>query len=637
MVRRVRLGGVMDNQYHSDSTGEQVLPDISSGLLPVAASFERKVRRAAWWSAGKVAALYGLFGIAWIVLSDQALAWVFGSAPADVPQIGTLKGLAFVLVTATILLLVLHRALLHWHRFELKARASAELTRAVALTVPDALVVLDAQGHIRFANAHARKVLGVKRSALIGTAFDAPEWAISDSDGAAMESADLPFARVRAERQPVMDFVHAINPPAAERKLLSINAAPLVSADGEFAGMVASIRDITAARRAAVIDERSHGALRALADFDALLLKPRTLHETLEGACRSLTDRGVCMMAWVGFVKADTTRSVVPVASAGDGRTYLDTLQVSWDESPTGVGPVGQAVRSRKLVVAEDIASDPCFAHWRQFALDRGFSCVFAAPLIGHADVPDLVLCGYHRDANAYAEPVRELLSEFSQRLARAAALAQQHATREGGTQRLAAALHGTISALQRMVEARDPYTFGHEERVARLAVAIADALGFPPAQRQALDIAAQLHDIGKMSVPAEILSKPTRLTTAEYELIKDHVDAGYRILEHIDFGMPVAEIMRQHHERLDGSGYPLGLHGEQMRLEARVLAVADVAESMLSHRPYRATLGLKAVREELLAGSATRYDADAVNACLEILSGANSPFAADAAVKAAH
>src|SRR3546814_4440010 len=93
------------------------------------------------------------------------------------------------------------------------------------------------------------------------------------------------------------------------------------------------------------------------------------------------------------------------------------------------------------------------------------------------------------------------------------------------------------LSALQRMVEARDPYTFGHEERVARLAVAIADVLGFPPAQRQALDIAAQLHDIGKMSVPAEILSKPTRLTSAEYELIKGHVDAGYRILEHVDFG----------------------------------------------------------------------------------------------------
>jgi len=252
-------------------------------------------------------------------------------------------------------------------------------------------------------------------------------------------------------------------------------------------------------------------------------------------------------MAWVGVVKADSARSVVPLASAGDGRTYLDTLRVTWDESATGIGPVGQAVRSRKLVVADDIANDPSFAHWRQMALERGYSCVFAAPVIGHADVPDLVLCGFHREPNAYADQVQELLAEFSQRLARAAALSQQHAEHEVGRQRLSAALHGTINALQRMVEARDPYTFGHEERVARLAVAIADALGFPPAQRQALDIAAQLHDIGKMSVPAEILSKPSRLTAAEYELIKSHVDAGYRILEHIDFGMPVAEIVRQH------------------------------------------------------------------------------------------
>lgn len=618
----------MDSEYRADVEHDSAVPVEPFGISPVANTFERKVRRAAWWSAGKVAALYAVLGIAWILLSDRLLAQLSAGSTIDLLKFGTLKGLAFVLITAVVLLLALHRALLRWHRFEIKARASAELMRTVAETLPDALVVLDTDGRIRFANTHAREVLGVKRSQLIGNAFDAPEWTITGADGETMDSADLPFARVRAQMRPVMDIVHAIQPPGVARKLLSVNAAPLVSADGEFAGMAASIRDITQARREQLIDERSSGVLRALSDFDAFVLEPRTVQETLEYACRSLTERGVCVMSWVGYVRTDAERSVTPVASAGGGRTYLDTLRVSWDGTDTGAGPVGQAVRSRKMVVVDDIANDPCFAHWQQFALDHGFSCAFAAPVIGRTDVPDFVLCGYHREPRAYAGTVQELIAEFSHRLSQALALSRRRVASEVGTQRLQAALHGTISALQRMVEARDPYTFGHEERVARLAVAIADALGFPPAQRQALDIAAQLHDIGKMSVPAEILSKPTRLTTAEYELIKCHVDAGYRILEYIDFGMPVADIMRQHHERLDGSGYPKGLRGEQMLLEARVLAVADVAESMLSHRPYRASLGLAAVHDELLDGSGIRYDADAVNACLRILASADSPFA---------
>lgn len=617
----------MDSEIRDDVEHAGTPVDESLSAVPVAVGFERKVRRRAWWSAAKVAGVYALFGSIWILLSDRLLGSLGAAASVDVLQFGTIKGLAFVLVTATVLLLGLHRALSRWHRFEIKARASAEMMRTVAATLPDALVMLDADGRIRFANGHARAVLGVKRSQLIGNTYDAPEWTITDADGVAMQADRLPFARVRAQMRPVLGAVHAIQPAGAARKLLSVNAAPMVAADGSFAGMVASIRDITHDHRVHALGERSSSVLRALSDFDAFVLEPRTAQEILEYACRILCERGVCMMSWIGYVRADPERSVTPVASAGGGRTYLDTLRVTWGSSDTGSGPVGRAIRSRKMVVVDDIASDPGFAHWRQLALDKGFSCAFAVPVIGKSDAPDLVLCGYHRELGAYPDPVQELLTEFSQRLSYALASTRRRADNDLGAQRLQAALHGTISALQRMVEARDPYTFGHEERVARLAVAIADVLGFPPAQRQALDIAAQLHDIGKMSVPAEILSKPTRLTSAEYELIKDHVDAGYRILEHVDFGMPIAGIMRQHHERLDGSGYPQGLRGEQIVLEARVLAVADVAESMLSHRPYRAALALDSVRSELLSGRGSRYDADAVDACMQVLAGSHSPL----------
>lgn len=620
----------MESKYHADSERDASAPDVMWGVRPVAGVFERKVRRVAWWTAVKVAALYAVLAAAWILLSDHLLALTGADTTFDLLQLATRKGLAFVLISATVLLLALHRALLRWHRFEINARSSAELMRSVVQTLPDALVVLNAEGSIQFANAQARQVLGVSRGQLIGSAFDAPKWAITDADGEAMDSANLPFVRVRTLMQPVLGIEHAIQIAGTARKLLSVNAAPLVSGDGEFAGMVASIRDITQARREQTIAERKRAVLRALSDFDAFVLEPRTTQETLEYACRCLTERSVCVMSWVGYVRGDVDRSVSPVASAGEGRTYLDTLRVSWNSTDTGVGPVGQAVRSRSIVVIDDIATAACFVHWRPFALDHGFSCVFAAPSIGRSDAHDFVLCGYHREPSAYAEPVQALLAEFSHRLGQALALSQRRVAKEAGAQRLQVALFGTISALQRMVEARDPYTFSHEERVAKLALAIADGLGFPSAQRQALNVAAQLHDIGKISVPAEILSKPSTLTAAEYALIKGHVDAGYRILEHIDFGMPVAEIMRQHHERLDGSGYPQGLRGDQMLLEARVLAVADVAESMLSHRPYRAALGLAAVREELLGGSGVRYDADAVNACLRILASTDSPFSND-------
>jgi PAS domain-containing protein len=202
----------MDSEYRADAEHDNAVPMEPFGISPVANSFERKVRRAAWWSAGKVAALYAVLGVAWILLSDRLLALMSAGSTFDLLKFGTLKGLAFVLVTATVLLLALRRALLRWHRFEIKARASAELMRTVAETLPDALVVLDADGRIRFANSHAREVLGVTRSQLIGNAYDASEWAITGADGETMDSTKLPFARVRAEMRPVMDIVHAIQP-----------------------------------------------------------------------------------------------------------------------------------------------------------------------------------------------------------------------------------------------------------------------------------------------------------------------------------------------------------------------------------------------------------------------------------------
>ncbi len=185
---------------------------------------------------------------------------------------------------------------------------------------------------------------------------------------------------------------------------------------------------------------------------------------------------------------------------------------------------------------------------------------------------------------------------------------------------RLRTALEGTIRAIALTVETRDPYTAGHQRRVADLARAIATKMGLPKDQIDGIRMAGAIHDIGKVSIPGEILSKPGRLTDIEFNLIKTHPQIGYEILKSIDFPWPVAQIVLQHHERINGSGYPAGLTGEEILLEARILGVADVVEAMSSHRPYRSALGIDKALEEISRNKGILYDPDVVNACLELL-----------------
>ena len=180
-------------------------------------------------------------------------------------------------------------------------------------------------------------------------------------------------------------------------------------------------------------------------------------------------------------------------------------------------------------------------------------------------------------------------------------------------------AMDDTIYAISKMVEIRDPYTAGHEEKVTKLSVAIGEKLGLPEDWIKGLYTAGIVHDIGKIYVPAEILAKPGRLTETEFTLIKAHSAAGYDILKNIEFPRPVADIVHQHHERIDGSGYPNGLKGDDILLEARIIAVADVVEAMSNHRPYRAALGIDVALGEIKKNSGKLYDTNVVNACIKI------------------
>ena len=176
-----------------------------------------------------------------------------------------------------------------------------------------------------------------------------------------------------------------------------------------------------------------------------------------------------------------------------------------------------------------------------------------------------------------------------------------------------------TVRVVSTIVELRDPYTAGHERRVGALACAIGIELGLSEETCGGLEIIGVIHDIGKIVVPAEILSKPGRLTEMEFGIVKGHPQLGHDVMKRVAFPWPVAETILQHHERLDGSGYPRGLKGDAIILEARIIAVADVVEAMASHRPYRATLGIEAALDEITKFRGVRYDAQVVDACLRL------------------
>ncbi len=181
--------------------------------------------------------------------------------------------------------------------------------------------------------------------------------------------------------------------------------------------------------------------------------------------------------------------------------------------------------------------------------------------------------------------------------------------------------LNGTVDAMTSLCQKIDPYTAGHQRRVARLACAIAKEMGLSDEQVYGLRVIGEVHDIGKMALPDEILSKPGDLNTEELSLVKTHPQVAYDVLKNLEFPWPVAETVLQHHERVDGSGYPNKLAGEDIILEARILCVADVVESMVSHRPYRRALGLEKALEEIELNSGVLYDPVVADACSKLSS----------------
>jgi len=227
------------------------------------------------------------------------------------------------------------------------------------------------------------------------------------------------------------------------------------------------------------------------------------------------------------------------------------------------------------------------------------------------------------KDQNKTKEQLIDELAELRQQIAKLETSETERKREEKELEQsfemLRRTLEGSIHVLASTAEKRDPFTAGHQERVTNLSSAIAKEMGLPEQKIEGLHMASSIHDIGKIYIPAEILSKPGRITEAEFDIIKNHPQVGHDIMKTVEFPWPVAKIILQHHERMDGSGYPSGLIGEDILLEARILGVADVVEAMSSHRSYRPTRGIDQALEEIKQNRDILYDSDVVDACLRL------------------
>ena len=396
----------------------------------------------------------------------------------------------------------------------------------------------------------------------------------------------------------------------------------------EFGGAVylqAVVRDITERKQAEIALRHANRALATLGAVNRQLVHATDENDLLQAICQAIVEQRGYRMAWVGYAQPDENRSVKVMASAGHEDGYLDTINITWAETERGMGPTGRAIRSGTTQLCQDFLNDPRHLPWLAVAQQRGYAASIALPLTKGVDVYG-ALTVYSDEINTFTPNEVALLEEMAGDLAFGVSALHIRHERDSALEKnrqqltqLQDSLEDTVRAIAAIVEMRDPYTAGHQNRVADLAAAIARQMGLPDELVHAIHLAGAVHDLGKIQIPSEILSKPGKISNIEFSLIKTHAQAGYDILNGIRFPWPIAQMVWQHHERHDGSGYPQGLKGEDILLEARILAVADVVEAMYSHRPYRPGLGIEAALDEITRARGTRYDPQVVDACVAL------------------
>lgn len=481
------------------------------------------------------------------------------------------------------------------------------------------LIVIDREGTVILVNRKGAEILGYDEQEIVGQSW-------VDRFIPAHARTDIQSILTKAlagEPQWIEYYENPVLTRSGQERILAWHNSPLTDEEGLIFGVLSSGEDITERKQAETGLLTANRRLTLLSACNQALVHAKDEVELLRTMCRIVMETGGFRMAWAGFGEPDGEAVVRPIAHASIEEGFPDdSNSAAWTGEQT---PPVVAIRAGQAQVCQDILADPDAAPWRDIALKRGYASAAALPL-AEGDRMFGVLTVYAGQANAFNSQEIALLGELSSDLAFGIVTLRNEIKRKRAEQeraqslqRLRQSLEETVQAIATTLELRDPYTAGHQRRVAQLAVAIAGEMGLPPAQIEGIHFGGLIHDLGKIQIPAEILSKPGGLTDLEYGFIKTHPAAGYNILKDVQFPWPIAQMVLQHHERIDGSGYPLGLKGEDILLEARVLAVADVLEAMSTHRPYRAGLGPEVAIAEISRGRGRLYDPDVVDAYMRL------------------
>ena len=493
---------------------------------------------------------------------------------------------------------------------EYRERDQRGFAAALMETSPACILVFDIDLHVVFANAESDRVLGIPREQIVGMT-SGKDLLLMDAEGRPIPEEELPACRVFKSETPMYGVEYAFDSPSG-RRTLSISAAPLLDDTSAVTRVVASIEDITARKQMEEDLWRSIDTRAALNEILELSLADIPLQSMLE---RSLIH--ILSIPWFEFEQSGAIFLVEDEPGVLVMKAQLslaEPIQAACARVPFDRCLCGRAALTKEPQFADCIDS----RHEIMYAgiHPHGHYCV---PILFDAKVRGVIVVyigeGHRRDNRALA-----FLSAVANTLAGIIERRRREQEREEALVRVQTALTTTVQVMSSAVELRDPYTAGHQSRVSIVARAIAEEMGLPAESLDAVEVAGRVHDLGKLRIPAEILTKPSKLTAVEYELIKEHPQASYDLLKGIDFPWPIAAIAYEHHERIDGSGYPQGLKGDEMLPEARILAVADVFEAMSSHRPYRPTLGVEAALEELRSRSGVLYDSAAVDALVHLV-----------------
>ncbi|MHB8069348.1 MAG: PAS domain S-box protein [Desulfobaccales bacterium] len=484
-------------------------------------------------------------------------------------------------------------------------RAAAHKWRVTFDAIGDAVFLTDFEAKILTCNQAMVDLVKRPFPEIIGRHY----WELVHGTAAPIDG--CPWVRMRKSGKR-----ETLTVPFGDRWFYSM-VDPILNEAGEVTGAVHIIADITEHQRILEQINNLNVILTAIKDMNETLLRAKSEPELFQHICDLMLKIPYNRFTWIGLVEPGNFE-VKPVAWAGHEDGYLSVIKVTWDDSRHGRGPTGTAIKTGQPGIVEDIENDPRFRPWRRQAQQRGYASCIAFPLI-HEGKTLGSLNVYAEKKNAFQAEGLKFLNQVAGDIAvgvKSLRLEQELAQRLIQVQVM---MFQTIEAIASMAELRDPYTAGHQQKVTLLALALAQETGLAPDRTEGLRVASIIHDIGKIVVPAEILSKPGEISDYEVDIIKTHSQAGYDILNKIDFPWPVAQIVLQHHERLDGSGYPQGLKGSDILQEAKILAVADVVEAMASHRPYRPALGIDKALAEIIRGKGVLYDPETVDVCVTL------------------